>query len=78
MEITKEKKLEVIENIKYYFYYTCGRTTYLCIRLIPYKIGGTREEVRMIRDSLRNLEVSIDNDGYYIITDNDKEYRFHI
>lgn len=78
MEITKEKRIEVIENIKYYYSYTLGEILEICIDRIPDRIGSTEEEARIIRDYLWNLNVCIDNDGYYIIADNDKEYRFHI
>ena len=74
MELTKEKKLEVIENIrdciyKGYlqngFYESIGEALYYAAE----ECGSTEEEVQMIKDSICDFSIN----GILTIIDEDEE-----
>lgn len=77
MELTKEKKLEVIENIRnciykgylqYAFYEAISEAIYCAAD----ECGSTEEEVQMIKDSFCNSSI---NGILTIIDEDEEEYR---
>lgn len=74
MEMTLEKRIEVVHNIRSYC--SCGldEALYASFDSTADECGSTYEEIVMIQDYLENLNIS----GYLIIEDNDKEYRLAI
>ena len=71
MELTKEKKLEVIDNIRSYFTSAIDEALATSFGFTAEECGNTEEEVEMIKDYLENFNFS----GYLIIEDNDEEYK---
>ena len=80
MELTKEKKLEVINNIRDYIYddylyYAFDEAIYEAISYVADECGSTEEEVQMIKDSICNFSIN----GFLTIIDEDgEEYRLAI
>ena len=77
MELTKEKKLEVINNIRGYIYKgylhndfdeVLGEALYCAVE----ECGSTEEEVQMIKDSFCSINI---NGILTIIFENEEEYR---
>lgn len=80
MELTKEKKLEVINNIrdyiyKGYLYIGFDEAIGEAFNYVADECGSTEEEVQMIKDSFCNFSI------YGILTiidENEEEYRLAI
>lgn len=71
MELTKEKKLEVIDNIRSYFISAIDEALVASFGFTVEECGNTEEEVEMIQDYLEDFNFS----GDLIIEDNDEEYK---
>lgn len=71
MELTKEKKLEVIDNIRDYCICALDEAFGAVICSTAEECGNTEEEVEMIQDYLEDFNIS----GYLIVEDNDEEYK---
>ena len=80
MELTKEKKLEVINNIrdyiyKGYLYIGFDEAIGEAFNYVADECGSTKEEVQMIKDSFCNFSIY----GILTIIDEDEEeYRLAI
>lgn len=77
MELTKEKKLEVIDNIKNSIYKGYLQSDFyeaidVAIYCAANECGSTEEEVQMIKDSFCNSSI---NGILTIIDENEEEYR---
>ena len=70
MEITEEKRIEVIDNFRSYFSSAIDEALEASFGFTAEECGNTEEEVEMIQDYLEDFNFS----GYLIIEDNDEEY----
>lgn len=71
MELTKEKKLEVIDSIRSYFSNAFDEALAASFGFTAEECGRTEEEVEMIQDYLEALSLT----GCLNIEDNDEEYK---
>ena len=80
MELTKEKKLEVIDQIRDYIYrgylyIGFDEAIYEAFNCAADECGSTEEEVQMIKDSFCNFSI---NGILTIVDEDEEEYRLAI